>query len=304
MRFLLLALLLPLGCGSVRLGEEEPPDGTNFDAASGLDAGELEVVVTIAVPDAGCTPCVELTAAGSRGTPPYRFEWDDGSTEAHRSVCAPVSQDTFTVIARDARGRSSAPHPLRVDLRDKVCPQPKVLCLENPSFEGTPQLNTGGVFDARPWSDCTNPARPNLPNVTNDTIQQWVTKLPDPTNGETYLALQEAMQVSQPLCAPIASGEQRAFRIDARKLDISSATLDNSEQIFLSVWGGESASCATQNLLWASPALGSAGWQSFCVTIAPSQYVDRLILKAITDQSQLATSVLIADNIVPVPSCP
>ncbi len=308
MRFPLLALLLlllPIGCGSVRLGEEGPLDSTNFDAASGLDAGELQVVVTVSLPDAGCAPCVELTATGAQGTPPYTFVWDDGSTDAHRSVCAPVSQDQFTVTSRDALGRSSAPHPLRVDVGDKFCPPTPKLCLSNGSFEGKPAYNSGTpvAFDAPPWSDCAQPSRINLPDVVSATIPQIVVAVPAPTEGETYLGLREGMQASQALCAPLRAGDQRSIRFDARKLDISNVTLNNTEAVFLQLSGGINANCSLNEVLWVSPKLVNA-WTSFCVTLAPSQYMDQLTLLSITDGSSIAVSDLAVDNLVSVASCP
>jgi hypothetical protein len=336
MRSHLLALLL-VGCGSVRLGEEpqgyvEPDVEVDVGGASVLDAGravsELRVVVTVSAPDAGCSSCVELTAAPAMGTPPYTFEWEDGSKLARRDVCAPLSQDAFAVTVRDAVGRTSVPHAVRVDLptlgcadasavaaRDASAPSvpdasaPPVsaplLCLANPSFEGKPAYNPGVPvqFDAPPWSDCTRPSRFNTPDILDESVRQFLVPLPAPTDGKTYLGLREGNQASQALCAPIRGGEQRSFRIDARKLDLSSVPFANSEGVFLSIFGGISATCELTERVWISPKLNPM-WQTFCVTIAPQQLMDQLTLQAVSDGTLLTLVSLNADHIVPVSSCP
>jgi hypothetical protein len=301
-----LALILLVGCGSVRLGEEEPQDQQDVDASSTLDAevSDLQAVITVSVPDAGCASCMELSATGTGGAAPYRFEWEDGSALARRRVCADSnSSDRLILTVYDAAGHSSS-RELRLELPARSCVDASVpkLCVSNGSFEGTPAVNTAGVFDALPWSDCTQPSRPNFPHVLNDTVQQWVTEIPDPTEGNTFLGLQESNQTSQPLCAPVMPGERRYFEFDARELDISNATGNNAEQTFLAVYGARSADCTTTDLLWVSPPLG-LDWRRYCVELRPQSYMDRLVLQAITDQSSLAVSFLLVDNLVPVASC-
>ncbi|MET0283293.1 MAG: hypothetical protein ABW352_02445 [Polyangiales bacterium] len=302
-----LALILLVGCGSVRLGGEEPQDELDVDASSTLDGGgiALRAVVAVAVPDAGCASCLELSVTGALGTPPYTVEWEDGSKLARRTICAPVSQDTFSVVVRDATGRMSPPHEVRPDLQEATCVDASapLLWLDNPSFEGKPLYNAGGQFDAPPWSDCTQPPRWNTPQIVNDTIRQWVTEIPDPRDGATFLGLLEGHQASQALAQPLRAGEERSFRIDARKLDISNATLDNSEKVFLEVSGGVRANCTVRELLWMSPSLG-LGWQTLCVTIVAREYTDQLTLRAVSDESQVQSVFMLADNIVPVASCP
>ncbi|HEX5660248.1 MAG TPA: hypothetical protein VFX59_23800 [Polyangiales bacterium] len=308
MRLPLLALPLLVGCGSVRLGDEEPLGDRDFDAAGALDGGGslLNVVVTLGAPDAGCGSCVELSVRADNGTAPYTFEWEDGNKLPSRVVCMDDGVEVYEVVAHDASGRSSAPYAVRLGLPERACVDASVprLCIENGSFEGKVAVNTGMVFDVPPWSDCTNPSRPNFPHVLNDSVVQWVTKVPAPTDGVTFVGLQENDQTSQALCEPVRGGELRYFTIDARKLDISNATGDNKERIFLAVSGGVSANCLTRELLWVSPSLGME-WQSYCVTMAPQQYMDRLVLEAWTDGSApLTSSVMVVDNLQPVAGCP
>jgi hypothetical protein len=308
MRPLVFALLLCVGCGSVRLGEAEPEPSRDFDAANGLDGGPdaLKVVVTIGTPDAGCGGCVELAVRPDDGTPPYSYEWKDGNRLQSRTVCTSDGVDSYEVLVRDAQGRTSAAQTVRLDLAAETCVDASVplLCVKNGSFEGKVQVNGGGQFDAPPWNDCTQPSRFNTPHVTNASIPQWVTDIPEPTDGRTFVGLQEDMQVSQTLCEPLLPGDVRYFHIDARKLDISTATLVNSEQIFLSVWGGTSANCRLNQQLWMQAQPLDEEWQTLCVPVKPQQYMDQLTLWARTDESQGAFSVMVVDNLVPVSSCP
>jgi hypothetical protein len=313
MRPPVLALLLLAACGSVRLGEEEPATPRDFDAAHTIDGGlpsELNVLVTVSPVDAGCSACMELGATASGGTPPYSFAWSDDIRLSRRAVCATDGQDALYVVATDALGHKSSQHWVRVDLSQQDCVDAHVpkLCLQNGSFEGTAAVNTAGVFDAEPWSDCTNPSIPNFPHIVNDSVKNWVTEnwvkeLPAPTDGSTYLGLQEGNQTSQPLCETLRPGDTFSFRVDARKLDISGATGDDTEQVFLSAWSGLAASCARNNLLWLSPPL-TTEWTNFCVTVTPQDHMDRLFLRTMSDDSQFAVVFLTADNLVPVPSCP
>jgi hypothetical protein len=307
------ALFLLIGCGPVRLGGEEiaenPAQG--FDAAGAFDGGasDLRAVVTLDVQDEGCASCVELIATAAAGTPPYTFRWDDGSRDARRTICAPVAQDAFTVTVEDARGARSAPQTVRLDLPSARCadaslPPTPQLCVQNPSFEGTAQVNATRMFDVKPWNDCTQPARNNTPDVVSDSIDTFgYVDVPKPTDGETFLGLMETEQASEPLCESLRGGQVRSFRIDARKLDLSNVTWDKSEGAFLSVYGGTSADCNARELLYVSPALTTA-WQTLCVTIAPLQFMDMLTLQAISDMTQPQYIYVVVDHIVPVADCP
>jgi hypothetical protein len=320
---LLAMLLLAAGCGSVRLGQEpadpESDAETDIDAVGVSDAkvAELRVVVTVRVPEADCDPCLDVTAEGALGTPPYTFEWEDGEKVATRHLCAPLAPGALTVTARDAAGRSSSPHVLRLDLPAEACVDAgaraqvdasaaaaaPLLCLQNPSFEGTPAINTGGAFMAPPWSDCTNPSRYNTPEIASMAGAQLLIPFPAPTDGQTYLRLREGTQASQALCAPIRAGEKRSFRIDAQKLDLHNVSFGDSELAFLSIWGAQSASCTVDEQLWISPKL-SVAWQTFCVTLTPREDMDQLTLKAVSDETAATSTYLFADHIVPVASCP
>lgn len=74
--------------------------------------------------------------------------------------------------------------------------------------------------------------------------------------------------------------------------------------LYLQIWGGDSASCSRRQLLWSSPALLTA-WQNYCVTLEPSVAIDQITLRADTAMPtpMLTTTYLSVDNIVPVESC-
>jgi hypothetical protein len=314
MRFPPLALSLLAGCGSVRLGDALMDEAANIapDAgdASRLDAGAsstLRVVVAVQVDD-DCNSCVELSASVADGVPPYTFEWDDGSALPRRRVCAPVAQDAFTVTVTDAQGVRSQPRSTRLELPETVCAAdagvPK-LCLQNLSFEGMPAINAGFPmqFDGKPWSDCTNPARANMPDIVNDTVQQTPVDVPQPTDGKTFLGLFEGEQTSQTLCASLRAGDERFVRFDVQRIDVTAGAGGQREAAALQIWGGTSANCTPLELLWASPKL-SLDWQNFCAPLAPRQFMDLLTLKAISDESLPSNIYVAVDHIVQVDSCP
>lgn len=293
-------LLLPaLGCGPVLLGDE-----VQRDAGPNRDAGE-KLVVALSVSHVSCG-CVELTASASGGREPYEYHWADGTVAARRKLCGAQASTALSVYALDADGAQSS--KAQLGLADAGCPpppEPPLLCLENGSFEGTPAANIGLVnsFDAVPWSVCTNPSVVNTPDVANDTVKQMVATVPKPTHGTTFLALGENEQVSQKLCEPIAGSETRSFTIDLSRVNIGAGVVPETERVFLEVWGGIAADCSQRELLWASDAL-DVGWKTHCITIAPRAFMDQLTLRTNADKTQLAPVYLLADQLLPVKSCP
>jgi hypothetical protein len=308
MRGNLALLLLTIGCGPVKLGEERARDDAGAAPAGPSDAGAVAVSLTVA--NGGCDGCFQVSAAGSGGNPPYRFEWADGQSGAQRRVCPGPDAGALTVVAQDAQAQSSLPQTLSLDFPDASCGGP-LLCVENPSFEGKPAYNSGPpeVFDCAPWSTCTNADTGdpdvgfNTPDVVNDTIKQLVVTIPQPTNGDTFLGLAEDEQVEQALCQGIAPGTTVFVEIDLRRLYIGAGVTPDSEWPFLEIWGGIAADCSQRQLLWASPKL-SASWKTYCASLQPSQYIDALTLLARTDHSLPSPAYMLIDNMVPVPSCP
>jgi len=309
------AALFPLcvaACGPVRLGDEPSRDVQDAPALSDASAPALPSVrVSVRAPER-CDGCFELLAEASGGLPPYSIEWEDGSHEALRRVCSRDLSSQVSVTVSDANAAHSVPHTTRLEPSDAGCPQeaavPPVplLCLDNGSFEGTPAVNSVLVpaFDASPWEACINPSQTNTPDVVSASIQQFVATLPAPTEGATYLGLFEGEQVSQRLCRGVSGGSVLSFSIDLRRLNVTAGLVADTERAFLEVWGGTSADCSARELLWASSALELITWQPFCVTLRPQQFMDQLTLRARSDETQLSSVYLLADNLVPVGACP
>ncbi|MEY4512893.1 MAG: hypothetical protein RLZZ450_5015 [Pseudomonadota bacterium] len=314
------ALAVVTGCGTVRLGDEAPwiEPAVPFDAAviasrADIDAGVPitgpVAVVTIHWPE-GCDDCADVLVQGAGGAAPYTVEWADGLRTAERRICPDVMARTLAVAVTDATGVRSVPHVTKLLPVDASCPADppapdwKPLCLLNPSFEGTPAFNSGlpTVFDAAPWSVCTNPSRGNTPEIASDgSAQGFATNVPKATAGETWLGLADGEQASQPLCRGVAAGSQHSFQIDLRRLYLAGVTPDN-EPSYLEIWGGIGATCTANERLWASPKLDTT-WNTYCVTLEPRDYFDNLVLLAKSDPSTNATTYLIVDNIVTVESC-
>src|SRR5512139_836281 len=170
MRSVALACLLLVACSPVLLygdqephGQAVPPPDTDAAAASVAGAGAAALVPTsataapnasIAVKPTDCGRCFELVASGTGGVPPYRYQWDDGSQNARRRVCTDQKGLLLALIVEDsAAARSSALITrLEADPDAGCAPAPAAatkLCIQNPSFEGTPAANLGnpGNFD-------------------------------------------------------------------------------------------------------------------------------------------------------------
>lgn len=309
------------GCGTVRLGDEAPwvQPAVPFDAAvvaslADLDAGVPIVgpvaIVTIDWPE-GCDECADVLVQGAGGTPPYTVEWADGLRTAERRICPDVVSRTLAVAVTDATGVRSVPHVTKLLPVDASCPfapppvaDPPRICLLNPSFEGTPAWNPGlpTVFDAPPWSVCSNPSRNNTPEIASDgSAQGFATNVPKATNGETWLGLADGEQASQQLCRGQSAGSKVSFTIDLRRLYVAGVNPDN-EATYLEIRGGVGATCTADERLWTSPKLDT-NWNTFCVTLEPTEYFDNLVLIARSDPSTTAGTYLIVDNIVTVESC-
>jgi hypothetical protein len=300
------------GCGPVHLGEEEGYDDVLDGSAANKDgdsddAPRVEVSLSRA---GGCDTCFSLVAGGVGGRAPYTYEWEDGSRNAERTVCPGAEPQPLSVVVRDADDHRSLPHVTRLDADDASCPlpppRPPGLCLDNPSFEGTPGINTNiaPMFEAAPWSACMIPAAAtgNTPDVGSDTLAQMVAVAPKATAGATYLGLLENEQASQRLCRPLTGGSQVSFTVDLSRVYIGGGVPD-TEPGFLEIHGGVANDCSQRELLWASPALATQ-WESFCVTLRPQQFMDNLTLRSRSDNSLGTPIYLTVDNIVPVDDCP
>ena len=179
------------------------------------------------------------------------------------------------------------------------------LCLHNSSFEGTPGFNFGvpTMFDALPWSVCTNPSVSNTPEIGSGLVDPAVApSIPRATQGLTWLGLSEDEQVSQTLCRGVPGGTSLSFRIDLSRIDFGANVVPASEVAFLEVWGGIAADCSRRQLLWASPGLETA-WNTYCATVRTPEYFDSLVLVSRSDKSQPGPTYVVADHIVPVERC-
>jgi hypothetical protein len=174
------------------------------------------------------------------------------------------------------------------------------MCLMNPSFEGAVAINTGQVFGATPWTDCTDPSNgtvTNTPDIVNESLDPMTGIAPTPTDGSTYLAMSTGEQASQQLCEALTAGNKTNLQLDAQRLNIGGADM------FLQIWGGVSANCSQRQLLWVSPPL-TTSWASYCVPIQPGEYMDQITLRAQTPLPDIVVSYLAVDNLRPVDKCP
>lgn len=281
--------------------------GSGGSVASASGVGST-LSVDLAIKSVDCGKCFVLTARALGGMPPYRYEWDDGSTSESRHVCVTAGETAVSVLATDsADSRSSLSSTnLQTDAEAAdLCTEtqaPTTLCLQNPSFEGAAAINTSQVFDATPWSGCTDAATSgvaNTPDIASNTLDPVLGIAPAPTDGLTYLALIATEQASQQLCAAVPAGSPTSLRLDAMSFDLG------GPEVFLQVWGGESSRCSRRQLLWTSPPLQTT-WQSYCLTLEPSEPFDQITLRAEAQVSaaMITTTYLAVDNIVPVAACP
>jgi hypothetical protein len=261
-----------------------------------------------------CGACFELAAYAFGGKAPYRYEWEDGSSTQNRRVCVEPAGRDIWVVAEDASLQRSIAYVTHLAAAPAaaagcapvVASQP-MLCIKNPSFEGTVAFNTGQNFDATPWSQCTDPAMTtdaaaNTPDIANESVQPQIGVAPVPKDGQSYLALGVGEQASQALCEPIAANAERNVKLALTRVPLPVGVSDASEGVKLEIWGGLAADCSQRQLLWVSPALEST-WQTLCAQLRPTQNIDQITLRAVTSNPNLTINYLAVDNLVPVPAC-
>lgn len=247
--------------------------------------------------------CAEVQAVAHGGNAPYTYAWDDGSTSATRRVCLAASDKvsvtaTDTAIDSDEFSRQAQMATAEVtttvlDCNDGGPTGPSGdLCIENPSFEGTPQLNlTGVAWDALPWQTCM---------ITADIIDAGIAdKALVPADGKTFVHIGTSGDlietISQSLCAPLHAG-------NTYRLTLQIAAQGDGQDGVLEIWGGSNA-CDQAELLWASPVFNPQGWNTYCATLTPSQEITSLTLvPKWVSTATIAYTYL--DDIVPVESCP
>lgn len=253
--------------------------------------------------------CADVVAVAKGGFEPYRFNWEDGSTDATRHVC-PTATTSYQVTVVDGGQASGelrrAPQTVTAALTANVirCPDagpgsdgdaavvppgnPGEFCIENPGVEGTPGVTEFG-FDLPGWKVCT---------VTPD-VGPSLSSAP-PSQGATYLALMDAGGVlnetaETSFCSPLEPGHEVAFSVD---VGVSSWGAGPGH---LEVWGG-STTCAPAELLWTSPVVNDTNtWHTFCATFTPSKSAAFLVLKPVKEGA--LGSYLMVDDFVPKATC-
>jgi hypothetical protein len=284
-------------------GHGEP--GSTMESSAGTAGSNVAPEIQLIIKSSDCGACFELLAQGTGGVPPYRYLWEDRSTSPSRQVCVGTSGQKVSVFAEDQDGVRSRPREADLQTLDSEgCSAGQTqsgVCLRNLSFEGTATINTGGLFDATPWSDCVDVANAgvaNTPDIASNTLDPVTGIAPPPRDGDTYLAMTNGEQASQQLCAALVAQTEGSLRLDAMRFDLG------GPDTYLQVWGGQSASCSQRQLLWVSPAL-STTWESHCITLRFSEFTDLLTFRAIAaDPNTMFPSYIAVDNLVPVDRCP
>lgn len=132
----------------------------------------------------------------------------------------------------------------------------------NPGFEGPP----GQHITPNPWSTC---------GITPDTQPgQWGVNQP-PSEGNSYVGFvygsaswQEG--ASQQLSGAMQAGVQYDFTIDLSATPASGGGINPNSFCSMEVWGAN-AICQRTQLMWSSPVITHYGWQTYNVSITPTQ---------------------------------
>jgi hypothetical protein len=271
------------------------------------DESAPNIELTIKAVD--CGTCFDVSVSGRGGQPPYRYEWEDGSRNDLRHLCVDSGQRTVSAFAEDSAGRRSVVTVASLQADEAaadgcaaVPTSTTPLCAMNLSFEGPAAINTGQVFSAPPWSDCSDAAAgtlSNTPDIASDSLDPVTGIAPPPTDGLTYLAMVAGEQASQQLCDALSAGSITSLQLDAISFELG------GPEVVLEIWGGDSATCSRRELLWRSSPLPTS-WQTYCVTLEPSERMNQITLRADAQVavSSVMTTYLAVDNIVPVPACP
>jgi hypothetical protein len=259
--------------------------------------------------------CSEVEAVASGGNPAYTFAWEDGTTTAKRRLCAadggqqvtvtdtpiesaefgyPGAAVTSTVTAAQLKCTDDEPETNEPETKEEEpAPPPGDFCVKNPSLEG-------GTFPGMPpdWTSCLNtpdigPVGIGIP-ASDGTGYLGAAASGSPLAQETFEGA---------LCNPFKGGETASFQVD---LSMSTAW-GNPGLGALEIWGA-STSCATDEMLWASPKLENLDmWKTFCVTITPTKDVTSLVMVPAVAGNDPATAgqggYVVLDNIRPVESC-
>lgn len=132
----------------------------------------------------------------------------------------------------------------------------------NPGFEGP----TGPHITPNPWSTC---------GITPDTQPgSWgVNQAPSEGNsyvGFVYGSASWQEGASQQLSGSMQAGVQYDFTIDLSATPASGGGINPNSFCSMEVWGAN-AICQKTELMWSSPTVTHYGWQTYNVSITPSQ---------------------------------
>jgi hypothetical protein len=303
----------------------------NADNALTVDVEDV-AGMTIEIVTLSCAgDCADIEAVARGGHAPYAFTWEDGSMNPQRRVCLDASTE-LTVSVTDtafdteefdyrAQTASTDVTATVLDCSDGGVPDASVpggdACFENPSFEGTAEVNiTGGEFSAPLWTACTGPGRVQITaSVWSEDTAVAEQALPSPaaTDGATYMRLMSCIApgcfqpfigegtdlVWQELCSTMRAGQTYSFEIDIASPDALSASWGNTRGE-LAIWGSSESSCSLDELLWTSPGL-TPELRTHCVSVTPARDTRHL---SFAIASAPGLKLVYFDHIVPVTSCP
>lgn len=290
---------------------ETASDASTSPPDASVDAPSVRISL-VEAPSA-CGGCFVLGAEGPDTQVGYTYDWDDGSTEASRRVCPARDHPPYTVTLHAPDRLESASSTFDLASLPNLCfddaGMPRdagaavlPLCLNNGSFEPT-AAGIGSTFatslGAAPWQICGTP--PNFPQLVNTDMADLF-MLPEPTEGGAYLSLSSNNLVSETLCTAIAAGSSFSFRVDLA--EGSAAAQTGVSNPVLEIWGGTSAICVQDELLWSSPVALTDSWQTFCGTVTTLQPLSSITLRANSGGSLPSPYDVLLDNLQPVAACP
>ena len=130
--------------------------GTSASASGGRRALTAAIQnregVTLDVVTVGCAgSCYEVVAVARGGYPPYSYQWEDGSSDAARTLC-PDATRVFSVVAQD-RGYSSAeftrePEAVEAKVTAEVLACPLDAGIPSVADASTPDAGSGAYATA------------------------------------------------------------------------------------------------------------------------------------------------------------
>ncbi len=305
-------------------GRNSGVSGASASASGGRRALTAAILnregVTLDVVTVGCAgSCYEVVAVARGGYPPYSYQWEDGSSDAARTLC-PDATRVFSVVARD-RGYSSEeftrePETVEAKVTAEVlaCPDagpldagiPPVtdastpdagseptpppsrpLCIVNGSFEEDPI--------GLPWFSC-----PINEPAAGYMITEPATPFgPQPIDGARYLSLDatpvRGAAISQRLCAPVVAGTRYYWSVS---MALAAGSMEGALEVFFS-----KSPCGVDDGPGDFQLNAPQGWGTICSQWEAPRDADFVTVRAITLGGSPVT--VYVDQLQPVsPTCP